>query len=73
MNSKVKGEIAEKELYFKLSDNADLNGLYLPTMREVSEHIETDLGDIHPSERENVSYTIEIVMMTEDEFNNLPK
>ena len=63
----------ERELYYKLSDNADLNGLYLASMREVTEHIEMDLGDIHPDERDKVSYTIEIVFLTEDEFNNLPE
>lgn len=63
----------EKEMYYKLSDNADLGGLYLASMREVSEHIEMDLCDIHPQDRENVSYTIEIVFMTENEFKNLPE
>lgn len=60
-------------MYFKLSDNADLSGLYLRNMGEVTEHIVMDLGDIHPDERESVVYTIEIVMMTEDEFDNLPE
>ena len=63
----------EKELYFKLSDNADLGGLYLRNMQEVSEHIEMDLGDIQLEDRENVEYTIQPVLMTEDEFNNLPE
>jgi len=63
----------EKQMYYCLSDNADLGGLYLNSMREVSEHIEMDLGDIEPSDRENVVYTISIVFMTEDEFGNLPE
>lgn len=63
----------EKEIYYCLSDNADLGGLYLASMREVSEHIEMDLGDIHPSERENVQYTITPVLMTAEEFANLPE
>lgn len=63
----------EKELYYKLSDNADLSGLYLRNMREVTEHIEMDLGDIDHEDRENVEYTIQPVLMTEDEFNNLPE
>lgn len=62
----------EKELYLILSDNADCT-IYLRNMREVSEHIDNDLGDIHPQERENVQYTITPVYMTEDEFNNLPE
>lgn len=56
-----------------LSDNADLGGLYLASMREVSEHIEMDLGDIEPSDRENVQYTVTPVFMTQTEFNNLPE
>lgn len=40
---------------------------------EVSEHIEMDLCDIHPQDRENVSYTIEVVIMTQDEFDSLPE
>lgn len=63
----------EKEIYYKLSDNADLNGLYLASMREVSEHIEMDLGDIHLSDIENVQYTITPVYMTKEEFDNLPE
>jgi len=63
----------EKEIYYLLSDNADLGGLYLRSMREVSEHIEMDLGDIDPADREKVQYIITPVLMTEDEFNNLPE
>jgi len=63
----------EKDMYYCLSDNADLGGLYLASMREVSEHIEMDLGDIEPSDRENVEYKISIVFMTEEEFSNLPE
>lgn len=63
----------EKEIYYKLSDNADLNGLYLRNIREVNEHIEMDLGDMKPNEREDVEYTIQPVLMTEEDFNNLPE
>lgn len=66
-------ESEEKEMYYCLSDNADLNGLYLSSMREVSEHIEMDLGDIEPSDRENVQYTITPVYLTQTEFDNLPE
>lgn len=63
----------EKELYYKLSDNADLGELHLRSLQEVIQHIDMDLGDIHPKERESVFYTIQPVYMTEDEFNNLPE
>lgn len=63
----------EKQMYYCLSDNADLGGLYLSSMREVSEHIEMDLGDIQPSDRENVQYTITPIFMTEEDFDNLPE
>jgi hypothetical protein len=63
----------EKQLYYRLSDNADLNELYLSSMREVAEHIDMDLGDIEPSDRDKVSYTISPVYMTEEEYNNLPE
>lgn len=62
----------EKELYLILSDNADCT-IYLRNMHEVSEHIEMDLDDIHPQDRENVQYTIAPVYMTEEEFNSLPE
>lgn len=60
-------------MYFRLSDNADLNGLYLANMTEVTEHILNDIGDVHPNEVEQLEYTIQPVFMTEDEFNNLPE
>ena len=63
----------EKEMYYCLSDNADLGGLYLPNMTEVMNHIEMDLGDIEPSDRENVEYKITVVFMTQNEFDNLPE
>jgi len=63
----------EKEMYYQLSDNADLGGLYLASINDVMQHIEMDLGDTHPSDRENVQYTISVVYMTEDEFANLPE
>lgn len=63
----------EKQMYFKLSDNADLSDLYLASMREVTEHIEMDLGDMHPEDRDKAEYTITPVFMTEDEFSNLPE
>lgn len=62
----------EKELYYYLSDNADI-GVYLKTLREVMDVIEADFGDIQPSDREDVEYTIKPVYMTEYEFNELPE
>lgn len=62
----------EKQMYFRLSDNADLNRLYLANMTEVTEHILNDIGDVHPNEIDQLEYTIQPVFMTEDEFNNLP-
>lgn len=63
----------EKEVYFCLSDNGDLNGLHLANMDEVKEHILNDIGDVHPDEVDQLVYTIKIVKMTEDEYNNLPE
>lgn len=63
----------EKQMYFRLSDNADLNGLYLANMTEVTEHILNDIRDVHLNEIDQLEYTIQPVFMTEDEFNNLPE
>lgn len=63
----------EKEIYFVLSDNADLNGLYLPNMQAVTEHILNDIGDMHPNEVEQLQYQINIVRLTQDEYDNLPE
>lgn len=63
----------EKEVYFCLSDNSDLNGLYLANMDEVKEYILNDIGDVHPDEVDQLVYTIKIVKMTEDEYNDLPE
>lgn len=65
----------DKEIYFKLSDNADLNELHLQNMQQVTEHILNDIGDMHPNEVEQLQYTITPVLMTPDEFaffNTLP-
>jgi len=69
----VKAVEEENEMYYCLSDNGDLNGLYLASMREVSEHVEMDLCDVEPLDRHKVQYTITPVFMTETEFNNLPE
>lgn len=62
-----------KELFFKLSDNADLQDYHLPNLNEIRDYIETDLGNMHPDERELVVYTIQPVLMTQEEFDNLPE
>jgi len=63
----------EKEIFYSLSDNADLGGLILANLDEVKNHILNDIGDIHPNEVEQVVYTIRPVLMTQDEFDNLPE
>lgn len=63
----------EKEIFYALSDNSDLKNLYLRNMNEVSEYIETDISDIEPEDREKVEYTIRLILMTQDEFDNLPE
>ena len=63
----------EKEIFFALSDNADLSNLYLENLDQVKEYILNDIGDIHPNEVEDVVYTIKPIRMTQQEFDNLPE
>lgn len=61
----------EKEIFYSLSDNADLGGLILANLDAVKEYILNDVGDVHPNEVEQLEYTIRPVLMTQDEFDNL--
>ena len=63
----------QKEIFYNLSDNADLSNLTLHDLDAVKEYIETDMGNIDPEDREKVVYTITPVLMTQDEFDNLPE
>lgn len=63
----------EKEIFYNLSDNADLSNLTLANLDDVKEYILNDIGNIPPNEREAVEYTIRPILMTQDEFDNLPE
>lgn len=63
----------EKEIFYNLSDNADLSNLTLVNLDSVKEYILNDIGNIHPNEVRDVVYTICPVFMTQDEFYNLPE
>lgn len=72
MNNKPNSEKKmEKEIFYSLSDNADLAGLVLANLDAVKEYILNDVGDVHPSEVKELEYTIRPVLMTQDEFDNL--
>ncbi|RAJ28892.1 hypothetical protein [Pedobacter cryoconitis] len=60
----------EKELYYALSDNADMSCV-CATLREVADLIDIDLGDIDPKERVRVFYTVTPLYLTEIEFKEL--
>lgn len=63
----------EKEIFYNLSDNADLDSLTLANLDHVKEYILNDIGNIEPEDRENIVYMIRPVLMTQDEFDNLPE
>lgn len=62
----------EKEIFYNLSNNADLSNLTLANLDAVKEYILNDIGNMHPDGVEDIAYTICPVFMTQDEFDNLP-
>lgn len=62
----------EKKLYYKLSDGADVSGIVME-LSGVMEWIESDMRGVPEEDLKEFEYTIQPVMMTEEEFNNLPE
>lgn len=62
----------KKNLYYKLSDNADVEGIVMD-LDGCMAWIEGDQENINEDDVDVIEYIIAPVWMTEDEFNNLPE
>lgn len=62
----------EKKLYYKLSDNADLDGVIME-LSGIEAWIEGDADGIEREDYEGRVYTIEPVYLTVEEYNKIPE
>lgn len=60
-----------KNLYYKLSDNADLGDMHFDNLDALKSWIETDTAGVSPSDIEEFEYTINFVFLTEEEYNKI--
>ena len=63
----------EKKFFYALSDNFELSNLYLPDMDAVAEYIDGDTPNLTAEDKREIEYSIKLVEMTQDEFDNLPE
>lgn len=63
----------EKKMFFKLtSDARDISGCFFPELSGATAWIEGELDEIKESDGET-DYTITVVWMTQEEFENMPE
>lgn len=62
----------EKKVYYKFESNGDLSYTFR-TLEGIHEIIESDLEGVSHEEIEEFEYTITPVLMTDEEFENLPE
>jgi len=63
----------EKEIYYKLESNDGKGYVIVQDLNTIRDMISMDVGDIDPNDVEQVYYTITPVLMTEEEYRNLPE
>lgn len=61
-----------KQLYYQLSDNADVSKIVLD-LSGCMAWIESDLEGLSEKDMEDYQYTITPIWLTEEEYNNLPE